>query len=83
MDTKSKDIRGRAGLQCVSVRLWCCPLEPAAQFLGDPIWQSANLLSVYATKTHMGFCRGLGSQESSVIVLESIILTFVKTVGET
>lgn len=58
-------------------------MEPTAQFLGDPIWQSANLLSVYATKTHMGLFRGLWSQESSVIVIESIIPTFVKTVGET
>ena len=83
MDTKSKDTQGRVVLQHVSVRLWCCPLEPTVRLLSDPIWQSAHLLSVYATKTHMGLFRGLGSQESSVTVTESIILTFVKTVGET
>ena len=83
MDTRSKDTQGRVGLQHVSVRLWCCPLEPTAQLLGDPIWQSVHLLSVYATKKHMGLFRGIGSQESSVIVAESIILTFVKTAGET
>lgn len=63
INTKSKEIKHRARIQCISARPWHCSWEPNAQFLGDLMLCYFARLLFYANETHTCLYGGLESKD--------------------